>query len=263
MPGPGPHIMYALTVGTGLMRVSRGSFSPHHCLFYAANAFLGPDLGSFSEWLSSYSGEDRAGRRFGSLAMEIVHHPFYYILLLGFPLSFLYAWLSRVLLQKGLLDTFSGVPLTWVQCLFLVAAGSLSHFFLDHLFEENGHSSMYMWILSTGWWESRAPINPDSVLIIGFLCSFLLGGFIYINRLKIGVSITSKANQSFKLILVVACCYSLWCAVQIYLRNPPQPAVGEEADLGVLVFLGVYFFLPHGFCILSMNQKGHGNELPL
>lgn len=27
------------------------------------------------------------------------------------------------------------VPLTRKQCLFLVAAGSLSHFFLDHLFE--------------------------------------------------------------------------------------------------------------------------------
>lgn len=30
---------------------------------------------------------------------------------------------------------YEQVPLTRKQCLFLVAAGSLSHFFLDHLFE--------------------------------------------------------------------------------------------------------------------------------
>ena len=48
--------------------------------------------------------------------------------------------------------------------------------------QENGHSSMYTWILSTGWWENRAPINPDAVMVIGFLCTCLIGGFVYINR---------------------------------------------------------------------------------
>ena len=41
---------------------------------------------------------------------------------------------------------------------------------------------MYTWILSTGWWENRAPVNPDAVVVVGFLCTFLIGGFIYINR---------------------------------------------------------------------------------
>ncbi|XP_020587561.1 uncharacterized protein LOC110029556 isoform X3 [Phalaenopsis equestris] len=237
MPGPGPHIMYALGAGTGLMRLSNGRFTPQHCLFYAANAFLGPDLGSFAEWLASFFPDGSGGRRLGDLAMELIHHPFYYILLLGFPLSFFYAWLSRVLLQKGLIDTISG---------------------------ENGHSSMYTWILSTGWWEGRAPINPNSVLIIGFLCSCLIFGFIYINRVKHGDSIITNSNKSLRLILVVASFYCIWCIIQIYLRSPPQPAVGEEADLGVLVFLSIYFFLPHTLCILSLAQKSHGNEeLPL
>jgi hypothetical protein len=48
--------------------------------------------------------------------------------------------------------------------------------------QENGHSTMYSWILSTGWWEGRAPINPDAVVVVGFLCICLIGGFIYINR---------------------------------------------------------------------------------
>ncbi|XP_008781993.1 uncharacterized protein LOC103701631 [Phoenix dactylifera] len=259
MPGPGPHTMYTLGAGVGLMRLSRGRFGPHHCLFYAANAFLGPDLGSFAEWLtSSVLG---FGRSFGSFAMDVVHHPFYYVLVLGLPLSFFYAWLSGFLLRRNLLDTVSGVPLSRRQCFLLLSAGSLSHFFLDHLFEENGHSSMYSWVLSTGWWKGRAPINPEAVVVIGILCTCLIGGFIYINRVKQGKSVLAKSNQSFRLVLAIAALYCMWCASQIYWRNPPQPAVGEEADLGVLIFLGTYFFLPHSLCILSMNQKEYLDTL--
>ncbi|KAJ4973872.1 hypothetical protein NE237_007046 [Protea cynaroides] len=222
MPGPGPHMMYTLGSGVGLMSVSRGRFSPHHCLFYAINAFLGPDLGSFFEWLTLTLG---VAESFGSLIMDTIHHPFYYILLLGLPFSLFYSWISRILLQKGFLDSVSGVSLSRRQCLFLVSAGSLSHFFLDHLFEENGHTSMYSWILSTGWWKSRAPINSDAVVVVGFLCSCLIGCFIYINRVK-PVKYRAQSGQSVRLILVIASLYCLWCASQIYWRNPPQPAVG-------------------------------------
>uniref|UniRef100_A0A1D1YXS3 Polyprotein n=1 Tax=Anthurium amnicola TaxID=1678845 RepID=A0A1D1YXS3_9ARAE len=269
MPGPGPHTAYALGAGVGMMRLSRGRFSPQHCLFYAANAFLGPDLGSFAEWFASTLAPPFLGAWPGalaSLAMEFVHHPFYYPLLLGFPLSAFYAWLSAALLRRGLLDTASGVPLSRRQCFLLVSAGSLTHFFLDHLFEENGHSRTYSWILSTGWWNGRAPINFDATIVVGLLCISLIGGFIYINRVKSAKSITTKATQSAGLIVFIMSLYCLWCSSQIYWLNPPQPAVGEEADLGVIVFLAVYFFLPHSMCILSMNSKEYldsSGQLPL
>lgn len=41
---------------------------------------------------------------------------------------------------------------------------------------------MYTWILSTGWWEGRAPINLDAVVVVCILCSCLIADFIYINR---------------------------------------------------------------------------------
>jgi len=41
---------------------------------------------------------------------------------------------------------------------------------------------MYTWILSTGWWQGRAPVNPDAVVVVGFLCVCLIGGFFYLNR---------------------------------------------------------------------------------
>ncbi|KAJ3679624.1 hypothetical protein LUZ60_017635 [Juncus effusus] len=263
MPGPGAHLMYTLTIGSALLHLTSGRFSPHHCLVYALNSFLGPDLGSFAEWLTSVLG---VGRSVGSGLMDLVHDPVWYTVLLGFPLCVFYSWVSQKALRSGVLDSLAGVSLSRKQCLLLVSAGSLSHFFLDHLFEENGNSKTYKWVLSTGWWKGTAPIDPDSVIVIGLLCASLLAGFIYINRVKKEKTLKSKSNQSLFLIFVIAILYCMWCASQIYLRNPPRPAIGEEADLGVIIFLIFYFFLPHGLCILSMNQKDHADvsgQLPL
>ncbi|RVX18591.1 hypothetical protein CK203_006653 [Vitis vinifera] len=280
MPGPGPHMMYALGSSLGLMSTSNGRFSPHHSLAYAINAFFGPDLGSFSEWLTSTLG---FGHSFGSALADVIHDPFFYIVILAF-LSLFSTLGSPGFFSKGVFwIPFQGsvlfylignekgsklakkVPLTRRQCLLLISAGSLSHFFLDHLFEENGHSSMYTWILSTGWWKNRAPVNPDAVVVVGFLCASLIGGFMYINRLKPSKSIKKQTSQSVKLIVIIATLYCLWCASQIYWVNPRRAAVGEEADLGVLVFLAIYFFLPHTFCIMSMNPKDHFDmeQLPI
>ncbi|KAJ7945891.1 1-deoxy-D-xylulose-5-phosphate synthase [Quillaja saponaria] len=253
MPGPGPHMMYAMGSGLALTTLTNGRFSPHHTLTYTINAFFGPDLGSFSEWLGSNLGG--FADYFGSALAEIIHHPFYYILVLGIPLCFLYSWVSALLLRNGVLDSVTGVPLTRRQCLLLVSAGSLTHFFLDHLFEENGHSTMYSWILSTGWWENRAPVYPDAVVVVGFLCICLIGGFIYINRVKSLKSTRKQSCLTLQLILIIASLYCLWCANQIYWISPRRAPVGEEADLGVLIFLAIYFFLPHGLCILSMYPK--------
>ncbi|XVF09255.1 hypothetical protein REPUB_Repub07fG0076500 [Reevesia pubescens] len=261
MPGPGPHMMYAMSSGVALTHLTKGRFSPHHTLIYTLNTFFGPDIGSFSEWLSSTF---LAGSSFLSSLPDGIHHPFYYVLILGLPLCVFYSWLSSVLVRRALLDSVSGVPLSRRQCLFLISAGSLSHFFLDHLFEENGHSSMYTWILSTGWWINRAPVNPDAVIVVGFLCTCLIGGFIYINRARLTKSTTKPSYQSMKLVLIIASLYCLWCASQIYWVNPRRPAVGEEADLGVLVFLATYFVLPHFLCILSLNSEDlRTQQLPL
>ncbi|KAD2806029.1 hypothetical protein R6Q59_028989 [Mikania micrantha] len=259
MPGPGPHMMYALGTGQALMSISNGRFSPHHCIIYALNAFFGPDIGSFAEWLTSTVG---LGAVFGSSVEKFIHDPIFYILVLGIPLSLLYNRASRLFISKGYLDSISGVPLTVKQCLLLISAGSLSHFFLDHLFEENGRSTVYTWILSTGWWKGRAPVNPDAVVVIGFLCTCLVVGFIRINRMKPERSIKKQSGNSIKLLITIASIYCLWCASQMYLVDPPRPAVGEEADLGVILFLTVYFFVPHALCIMSMHPP-EPERLPL
>ncbi|KAB2013839.1 hypothetical protein ES319_D09G184700v1 [Gossypium barbadense] len=234
MPGPGPHLMYAMSSGLALTHLTRGRFSPHHTLTYTLNAFFGPDIGSFSEWLTSVLFLDSSVLAF---LADSIHHPVYYVLILGLPLCLFYSWASGVLVKRSLLDSVSG---------------------------ENGKSSMYTWILSTGWWINRAPVNPDAVVVVGFLCTCLIGGFIYINRVGLPKSTRKQSYQSMKLIMIIASLYSFWCASQIYWANPRRPAVGEEADLGVLVFLATYFLLPHGLCILSMNSEDlHTDHIPL
>ncbi|KAL1153727.1 hypothetical protein V6Z11_A09G196300 [Gossypium hirsutum] len=234
MPGPGPHLMYVMSSGLALTHLTRGRFSPHHTLTYTLNAFFGPDIGSFSEWLTSVLFLDSSVLAF---LADSIHHPVYYVLILGLPLCLFYSWASGVLVKRSLLDSVSG---------------------------ENGKSSMYTWILSTGWWINRAPVNPDAVVVVGFLCTCLIGGFIYINRVGLPKSTRKQSYQSMKLIMIIASLYSFWCASQIYWANPRRPAVGEEADLGVLVFLATYFLLPHGLCILSMNSEDlHTDHIPL
>ncbi|MED6106020.1 hypothetical protein PIB30_000806 [Stylosanthes scabra] len=262
MPGPGAHMMYAMGSGLALTTVSNGRFTPHHTLTYTINAFFGPDIGSFSEWLGSLFGGPADS--LGSAMANLIHHPFFYLVVLGLPLSLLYSKISSYLVQKQLLDSVSRVPLTRMQCFFLISAGSFTHFFLDHLFEENGKTTTYTWILSTGWWESRAPNYPDAVIAVSILCSSLIAGFLYLNRANATNSIKKKSYQSMLLILSIASLYCLWCAIQIYWMSPRRPAVGEEADLGVIVFLAVYFFLPYGLCIMSMNPKElDSNQIPL
>jgi len=108
MPGPGPHLMYAMASALALTTISNGRFSPHHTLTYTLNSFFGPDIGSFSEWLASLSGGAPA-QAFGSALANLIHHPFYYILILALPLSFLYSRISSYLLRTHLLDSVSRV----------------------------------------------------------------------------------------------------------------------------------------------------------
>jgi hypothetical protein len=76
--------------------------------------------------------------------------------------------------------------LTTIGIFGLFSPFQLLYAYSDQIFlyilQENGHSTMYTWILSTGWWQGRAPINSDAVFVIGLLCICLIGGYVYINR---------------------------------------------------------------------------------
>jgi hypothetical protein len=124
MPGPGPHLMYAMASGLGLTTVTNGRFSPHHTLTYTINSFFGPDIGSFSEWLGSLLGG--SADTVASAVADLIHHPFYYILILGIPLSFIYSRISSFLLHNHLLDS----SLSKVNCSYCYLVVPFHHLLL-------------------------------------------------------------------------------------------------------------------------------------
>eukprot|EP00850_Spirogloea_muscicola_P020247 SM000211S06617 [mRNA] locus=s211:25842:27497:+ [translate_table: standard] len=256
MPGPGSHLLYSLGCAAALQQASRGAFSPRHGLVLAANATLGPDLGSLLQWLAA-----RAAPRAGDLAMAAVHHPLGYVALLGLPLAYFYSWLTAPSPNNSI--SLPGDKIPVAKCFLLVTAGCLTHFFLDNLFEENGQTPLYRWIISTGWWDGPAPIEPESVIVIGSLCVALLVGFYFINRPQAGKSF-SRANgaRTAVLLLVIGSLHCLWCSFQLYVRKPRRAALGEEADLGVITFLAVFFFLPYILCLASLHSPAP-DKLPV
>jgi hypothetical protein len=100
---PGAHLLYALSCRAALSWVvGHGHFDPYHFVIYSINVSLSLDLGSFAEWLCSFLPSTSTT---GRLGMATVHHPFYYLLLLGLLLAWAYAWLSYRLLCAGVLDS--------------------------------------------------------------------------------------------------------------------------------------------------------------
>eukprot|EP00898_Chlorokybus_atmophyticus_P001104 jgi/Chlat1/1995/Chrsp158S02287 len=246
MPGPGSHLLFGLGTGLALMHASGERFGPYHTLVFGINGFLGPDIGPGTEFFLHDSAPNLGGK-----LMHYIHNPFYFPLLLGPPLAFGYARASRKLLPSHL-------ALSFQQCACLVAAGCLWHFFLDHLFEENGQTEMYKWVISTGWWESSAEADVTMIAVVGTLTMLLLASFMFINRpsqFQVAKTAMYRKTASMAMMVSVAVLYVLWCAHRMYWTHPRQPAVGEEADLGVLVFLGLYFFLPLWLCLHAMHEK--------
>eukprot|EP00899_Mesostigma_viride_P019658 jgi/Mesvir1/27694/Mv07409-RA.1 len=256
MPGPGSHLLYGMGTGYGLMFASDERFSAWHVIVFAANGYLGPDIGSFFEWLLQ-----GVAPRLGTILMHYVHDPWGYTLLLGLPMALIWRLLTR------LLATPTQPALSFQQTLALVPAGALSHFFIDNLFEENGQTAVMKRVLATGWWEKGgAPLDPGSVVVAAVLTILLVVGFISIHRrpsqhLPLGgifqavTSVQSRTRKSLILFGSVAALYTSWCLFLTYGVTPRRPAMGEEPDLGVIPFLALFFFLPSILCHVSMHPR--------
>ena len=262
MPGPVVHIGFSLGFGTLIMASSKGSFTPAHCLILAFNSFLGPDLGSFAEWSLKKTFPNVAG-----LAMSWIHHSVGYALICG-PLM---AVLSSSLLRKIVLrkranaltmnlesKTTESEPLSFLsvkQCYLLAIAGCLLHFQVDHVFEEDGRDPLYRWILSTGYFSKPTPpLSPIAVMFVGFCTCVLFFGFAWIHLFSSSLSEQSlvlRLRYTFYLFSALFTIYICFLAVsQIILDQ--IAVVGEEADLGVLIFIIVFHFSPFILCLLSM-----------
>jgi hypothetical protein len=264
MPSPVIHIGYALGFGALIMTSTKGSFTAIHCLLLSLNGFIGPDIGSFVGWCFSVTFPMLADK-----AMTLIHHSIGYIVIIAPIIAFLSSRLSRKLinwknarsLNIDVEQTNENlVHLNLKDCYLLSIAGCLLHFQIDHIFEENGQDKFYKWILSTGYFtKPTPPVSSFSVIFVGLSTIVLFFGFAWIHLFSPTVSkqsLTIRLKYTLTLFLIVFSLYFIFLIIsQIILEK--KAIVGEEADLGVLVFIIGFYFLPFILCLLSIPNHNH------
>lgn len=266
MPSPVIHLTHALGFGTFIMASTKGTFTALHCLILAFNALFGPDIGAFFGWCLSTTSIVLA-----RAAMDYIHHSLGYVLLIAPLLAILSAKLSRKLHRwqsdasapidlgdvNASLARSHGMSLAVKDCYFLAIAGCLLHFQIDHIFEENGQDKLYRWVLSTGYFTSPTPpLLPASVVLVGGCTLILFVGFAWIHLFSPTLSkqvLSVRLQYTCALLFAVCALYGVILAfAQLVLQK--KAVVGEEADLGVLIFIFGFHFLPAVLCLLSIRH---------
>jgi hypothetical protein len=221
------------------------------------NNFFGPDIGSVSEFLLR-----NISPWFGDFMISKSHRLWGFALLFAPWLAFLFQWFTKFTLSRGATGNLcvqaDGTRLSYAQCYSLAIAGYLSHQFYEILFEDNGNTDFYRWILSTGYWEPIADVvTPAPALVMGGALLTLLLAYLYLFSDAYRAKDDERVLRFTLVLCAVAALYMLYCAVCVYVVRPRVPATGEEADLGVLVFTAVYVFAPLLLCL------GAAGTLPL
>nr|XP_011464517.1 PREDICTED: uncharacterized protein LOC101301979 [Fragaria vesca subsp. vesca] len=309
MPGPGAHFFYAMTSGLALSSLSKQRFGAHHILFYTLQAFVGPDIGVFGEWIFK-DVLHHYPQRLQKFFMNGIHDPWGYMWC-SFGLALVYMYLSRLLLKWRWLRLYSQAPLTYIQSFLLGATGGISHFFMDSLFERK--SRKLEAVLATG--DANKQVYPFPVAIVAIILTSLFAVFFCIYRSGPARSPPPASHQSpprlrslfaplrtllisgwmappcvprSKFDSVCGCLRSafpeLWCLksyvrssirlpsvcmglflcfvasvyvkfLEVYKTSTQYSGIGEEADVGVVIFMATYFLAPHLMCILAMHQE--------
>ena len=188
------------------------------------------------------------------ILMEHLHSIEGYVFVFSFPLAVAFTQISKKVLPRHY--KVPSLQDAWE----LVVAGGLSHFFLETLFEENGNTELYRLIISTGSFDSNE-IPPLTIVLVGSTCILVL--YIFLKGFARNEKNTNhQAQIVMRNLLRLSLVYILYCAVSKFMfsRSP----VGEEADLGVMLFLGVFHFLPIYLCFrcAARHRRGviHDNE---
>ena len=148
------------------------------------------------------------------------------------------------------------IQLSKLKCYLLIVAGGYSHFLLDFLFDCNGYCSTYRWVISTGSWNDTAYFDVW-IIIPALLTTAFIILFLYFNNPPDPELNQKQLKKSGYLLFVYAILYLIYLGIRLRIG---VPAIGEEADFGVVIFLTGFLFFPIFLCILSTKEllkKGH------
>ncbi|MHA1265355.1 MAG: hypothetical protein ACTSRS_08995 [Candidatus Helarchaeota archaeon] len=258
MPGAS-HIFFGAVIGLFLYYLTKGRFSGKHVIIFTVNNYMGPDLAHLLKYMFN---PIPGGYDFGNW----FHDPFNFMLL-AFVLAALWTFLTRFSIKgKGPLRThfyfLDKRTISYFDCWQLIVAGGFSHFFLDFLFHPN--TKWYTWILSTGDWIDYE-LHPDYPvpLMLPILGTFAIGItflLLYMNFFSSAVRETKYDALKYKILVIIGFTLSvsiyMLCFIFFGPTHSAYPVVGEEADLGIFIFLSIFLFLPIVLCINSYAHFG-------
>ena len=247
MPGGPAHLLYGLSIGILLSKATKGDFSPLCILVYAWSNFLGPDLGTWGGWFEE---NFFALPRIVSLLLENMHSIVGFVVIFSLPLAYLFSRITPGIIFRK--DQWE--QLTVYDAWTLVVAGGLSHFLLETLFEDGGHTTLYERIISTGSFDDPHKNDlPISVIcIVGSTCLAVLIVFVATVRDSTKRSLEEDLDKAVVRLLLLTSAFLCYFAFQKYFAH--RAPEGEEADLGVILFLGVFLVLPLALCILTAQR---------
>lgn len=247
------HFFFGLSLGLIFMSASKKRFSNRHLIVFSVNNYLGPDIGTIFWYFFGRS--NGTTNLFGFWISQIFHTIY------GWPLicvayAWFWTWFSEWDLKR---DTTKRLKVDWIKVpeyklnyrksYELCVAGGILHLFLDVL--STLGAKEYEWYINTGTWGGKAYITWFVLIyFIMWLCAYIIIYGILSQALE--VKENHKIACSAFIVIVVSSIYAiLLLYVQAFLG---LPAVGEEADAGVIIFFGTYLFFPLILVLHSFND---------
>ncbi len=255
------HVLLALGVALFANRLSEGKFTTKHALVLSFNSFLGPDLMNFLPYTSQ---------------LYYLFHDSFGWLLLAIPLTFVWRVLVVDVQWKGFKphrireDTSHKSIMSYAQLWLLVAAGGLLHQFLDTIAHPSYISygsnpnepwgvlwfggDLFLGITDIWKFGSFPEVTYLATYIFSYaICGvlFLLGFLLYAHR---------GPHQLLKFIIAAMLIYLIPLAIAQAVPAMSDPTkgssfylIGGEADLGVMIFILGWLFLPLTFLYYSYH----------
>lgn len=237
MPSGAVHLFYGFFTGLAVSSYYK-EFTPPLVIVYGVSNFLGPDLGTWGEWFVENVAYMPDAARF---ALSMAHSVLGYMLFLSVPLAYVF---SRKSFWKYI-AACDRSNVSFTEALRLTVAGGLAHFFLETLFEEDGRDPLYRRILSTGSFDTPQYLPAHIIIIVGIFTISI--PCIFVRTVDQG---HERCARALAKLLILYCTYF---AIAKYLFDV-APA-GEEADLGVILFLVVFLALPVALCVNVAEER--------
>lgn len=282
------HVIFALGLSVFLNKFTEGKFTPKHALVFIVNNIFGPDLAGLFVPYDSQAYMFLHG--YGWFLMSLALLPIW-------DIAVNRATLNIKERKFKLFDSDKERIMSILQVYFLIAAGGIFHLFIDIIghpsyINYNGQDN-FPW--GTVWFGGDVYLSIQDIWGTGmFPCGNELGfweTYIFLYAFAgtlVAICVLVYAHRSdehlFKAFIIFTIAYTLPLIIFYFIPDysgfnvngkgvnyygdpdyvpSAYRLVGGEADLGVIIYLFLFFFVPLTMIYYSMNELPKFNKRPL